>query len=495
MDSQPSTHPIEVPVASSKNAFDNIDAITYSKGASALNQLQHLLGEKAFQLGVQHYLKQFSYQNAELNDFIKSLGNAANKNLTTWSQQWLYQAGVNTIQAEFSCENGRIKQFWLKQSPANSALPTLREQRVQIGLFTQGRSRLHHNISMPATYKGNSTEVSSLVGLHCPDLVYPNYQDWGFVRVNLDPVSFNTAKQNLRLVKDPLLRSMLWQSLWDSVEDGNLSLNDHIGTVLVNLPGEIDDTIVAQVLASLTNSKSYLDQMEPNNQRFAKQAIRAIEQMSFRKVMNNSGNRDFQRRWFENYIRFGRSKGALDHFDALLNHKASIKGLQLDQDLRWLMITHLNRYDYPSAMYWLRQEQDKDNTDSGQKAALAAEVSRPDALKKRQWLTRIQQHTNLPFSKQRTIMANLYPSEQKSLSAVSAEQRLATLAELDKEKGAVFMRSYAKYLIPTDCSYASVSNLQNLQSQHRFSDGTQRALKEATAREQRCLLIKSNMSH
>ncbi|WP_283102731.1 aminopeptidase N [Shewanella abyssi] len=495
LDSQASTHPIEVPVATTQNAFDNIDAITYSKGASTLNQLNHLLGEKAFQTGVQNYLTQYSYQNAELNDFIKSLAKAANRNLTSWSQQWLYEAGVNSIQASFICEKGRVTQFSLKQSAASDVLPTLREQHVQIGLFTKGRKRLHHNISMPVTYSGSTTNVTSLVGMHCPDLVYPNYQDWGFVKVNLDPVSFKTAKQSLRLVKDPLLRSMLWQSLWDSVEEGNLSLNDYIGTVLVNLPGEADYTIVGQVLASLSKTRVYLDKMAPINQRYAKKAIRAIEQMSLRKVMINSNDRDFQRRWFSNYIAFARSQDALDNIDAMLSDKASIKGLVLDQDLRWAMISHLNRYDHPSAMYWLRKEREVDTSDAGQKSALAAEVSRPDALKKRQWLTRIQQQTNLPFSKQRTIMANLYPSEQKSLSAVTAEQRLTTLALLDKEKGPVFMRSYAKYLIPTDCSYGNVSALQNLQANNKqLSDGTTRALKEAIQQQQKCLLIQSKMN-
>ncbi|WOT04520.1 aminopeptidase N [Shewanella youngdeokensis] len=496
LDSQVSTHPIEVPVATTQNAFDNIDAITYSKGASALNQLNHLLGEKTFQKGVQNYLKQYSYQNATLSDFINSLGKAANTNLTTWSQQWLYEAGVNSIQTSFSCENDRISQFTIKQTAASSALPTLREQRVQIGLFTKGRNQLHHIMSVPVTYRGSITKVKNLVGMHCPDLVYPNYQDWGFVKVNLDPVSFNTAKQNLNLVQEPLLRSMLWQSLWDSVEDGSLSLNDYIGTVLVNLPKETDYTIVGQVLSSLSKAQQYLDSMAPSNQRFATQAVRAIEQMSLRKVMEYSEQRDFQRRWFSNFVAFARSKDALKHIDSLLNHTASIKGLEVDQDLRWLMVSHLNRYDHPSAMYWLRKERTADTSDSGQKAALAAEVSRPDALKKRQWLTRIQQETNLPFSKQRTIMAHLYPSEQKALSNVTAQQRLSTLAQLDKNKGPVFMRSYAKLLIPTDCSYASVSALNDtLARVTSLSDGTARAIKETVQQEQKCLLIKSKMSH
>ncbi|MGS0728863.1 ERAP1-like C-terminal domain-containing protein, partial [Shewanella sp. 0m-11] len=258
---------------------------------------------------------------------------------------WLNHAGVNTLQAEFSCNNGRISRFNLKQT-APSGLPTLREQKVLLGLFTQGRDRLHHNISVPVIYSGETTEVKQVIGLHCPALVYPNYQDWGFVKVSLDKTSFNTARTNLSSVDDPLLRSMLWQSLWDSVENGDLSLKDYMGTVLINLPGERDLIILDQVLTSLSDTRVYLDKMEPSHQHYAKMAIRAIEQMSLRKVMVNTGNHDIQRRWLDTYIEFSRSNSALNHIDSLLKQTANIKGIKIDQDLRWKMVIHLNRYGH-----------------------------------------------------------------------------------------------------------------------------------------------------
>ena len=496
LDSSSSTHPIEVPVPSSKNAFDNIDAITYSKGAATLKQLSHLLGESVFQQGVQNYLTQYSYQNAELSDFIASLEKTAKRDLSQWSQDWLYKAGVNTVQAEFSCSNGRITQFSLKQTAPNPEQPTLREQKVLVGLFTKGRRQLHHNISVPVIYSGAKTHVKQLIGLHCPDLVYPNYQDWGYVKVSLDPQSFTTAQTELTRVQDPLLRSMLWQSLWDSVESGSLALNDYMGTVLINLPSEQDQVILNQVLASLSKARIYLDKMYPNNQRYASKAISAMEQMSLRKVMTNKDKRDLQRTWFDRYIEFSRSKTALNHMDALLNNTTRIKGLTIDQALRWKMIVQLNRHDHRNARYWLNKEQSTDNSDSGQKAALAAEASRPGAAKKRQWLTRIQQPTNLPFAKVRTVMENLYPSEQKRLSAATAEQRLSSLAQIDSQQSPLFMRSYSAALIPTDCSYASISKLsQTLETEKGLSVSTQRALKDAIKQERTCLLIKTNMKH
>jgi aminopeptidase N len=58
-DQRVTTHAIETPVPSTANAFDNIDAITYSKGASTLKQLRHLLGEEVFRQGVHNYLVKY----------------------------------------------------------------------------------------------------------------------------------------------------------------------------------------------------------------------------------------------------------------------------------------------------------------------------------------------------------------------------------------------------------------------------------------------------
>ena len=50
--------------------------------------------------------------------------------------------------------------------------------------------------------------------------------------------------------------------------------------------------------------------------------------------------------------------------------KQKLKGLTLDQDLRWAIITQLNRYDFLNAQQRLTKEAAKDNSDSGEKLRL-----------------------------------------------------------------------------------------------------------------------------
>ncbi|QDE32482.1 aminopeptidase N [Shewanella polaris] len=488
-DSLVTTHPIEVPVATSQNAFDNIDAITYQKGASTIKQLRHLLGEETFRRGVSQYLQQYSYKNAELNDFINSLAQASGRDLSLWTKEWLYAAGVNTIKAQYTCQNSQIDSFAIIQT-ADEQHPTLREQRIKIGLFNKQRYGVEKQKSLAVTYKGAYTEVEQLIGEACPDLVYPNYDDWGFVKVELDPTSFNTAKEQLSQVSDPLLRSMLWQSMWDSVIEGKTPLNEFLNIALINAPLEKDYTILGQVLGNLQRAKNYLDLMAPSNTAYNNKISKALSQMSLRMSMEYFSNSDFQRRWFDAYISFSNNGDALKHIQSLLQGKDLIKGLNIGQDLRWAMIKQLNRYDYGNAQALLAKEKQLDQSDSGEKAAIAAEVIRPQSSLKRQWLNTIEHNDSMPFSKIRVAMNNLYPAEQKLLSAATAEQRFANLALMDS-KGPVFMRSFAAQLIPTECSSANIDAISSvLNTQTGLSALTRRALLETRQQEQRCVKIK-----
>lgn len=488
-----STHPIEVPVASTANAFDNIDSITYAKGASTLMQLRHLLGAEVFRKGVHNYLEKYAFKNARLDDFIGSLGEAAGRDLKPWTQQWLYHAGVNTIAAKYSCGAGKITSFSLQQS-AKPELPTLREQRVQVATFTRSGDKLVLANKAAVTYKGASTKVAELVGTPCPELVYPNYEDWGFAKVQLDKKSFASAQQHVASVDDPLLRSMLWQSLWDGVRDGQLPLNDFIATALKAAPQEKDYTLLGSVLNMLGASKHYLDAMQAAPA-YAQATTKQMEETSWRAVESFSGDSNFQRRWFGFYVGAATSNEALARLAGLLDGSVKVAGLEIGQDQRWMLINRLNRFAYPGSEALIAAEQLRDKSDAGQAQALAASVARPDAAVKREWLAKVQdQKTALPFSKVRTAIYSLYPVEQKALNEATAAERLASLPAIDKSAGPVFMRSYAE-MIPATCNPASVKRLDAAATSYTgLSAGTRRALLTLREEDKRCVAISKAMT-
>ncbi|MBP1206175.1 aminopeptidase N [Duganella sp. 1411] len=495
-DQRVTTHPIETPVPSTANAFDNIDAITYSKGASTLKQLRHLIGEEAFRQGVHNYLVKYSYQNARLDDFIGSLSAAAGRDLGAWTKEWLYEPGVNTIAAEFSCAGGKIASFSVRQSAPGAAMPTLREQRVQIGLFKLGKDGLALDRNLAVTYNGATTAVPELAGAACPDLVYPNYQDWGYAKVQLDKKSFATAQTSLNKVDDPLLRSMLWQSLWDSVRDGKLPLNAFLTTVLANAPGEKDYTLLGNIVDKTLQSDAYLKKMGPAVAAYRAKVGGQLERMALTAARAAGADKNFQRLWLSTYVGVASSPAALARLADILDGKPVVPGLNVNQDLRWDIVTRLNRFAYPGSEALLAAERERDKSDSGQAAALAARVIRPDAGIKAEWLANIGDlQTKLPFSKVRAAMGVMYPADQQALSELSAQQRLDTLARLDQAAGPVFMRAYAGKMLPATCTPASVARLQAaIVKFPDLSAGTKRSLLVTHQEDVRCVAIKKSMT-
>ena len=194
-----------------------------------LNQLTHYLGTDVFREGVRRYLQQYAWQAAKLPDFMDTLGVVAGKDLSRWTQDWLYSAGTNSVQADVTCKNGLIERFELLQS-ASAAHPTLRQHALNVGLYAlNGRLQVEH--VEPVTIDGARTEIPALRGRVCPDMVYPNHGDPGFVKVLLDERSAKVADKAIALTQDSLLRSMLYQSLWDSVAEYRRTPGEYIETV------------------------------------------------------------------------------------------------------------------------------------------------------------------------------------------------------------------------------------------------------------------------
>jgi len=492
LDQSITTHPVEVPVASTANAFDNIDSITYSKGAAVLHQLRQSIGAETFRQGVHEYLTQYSYGNATLDDFIGALSKASGRDLKPWAREWLYEPGVNTLRADFACTDGKLSRFKLLQSPANAAFPVLRTQMVQVGLFGLSGGNLTLNRKADVTYTGESTDVPSLLGQACPDLVYPNYQDWGYAQVVLDPKSFATAGAHLASVDDVLLRSMLWQAQYDGLRDGRLGLEAFIETLLLNTPLEADYTLLGQALEHLSTAKGYLQNFAKGTG-YDQRTTERMERMLWLGLQASRADNDRARRWLATYIDVASSEAALANITGMLAGRIDAAGVEIDQSLRWDIIERLNRLGATGSEALLTAEIARDKSESGQLSALRSTVVRPDAAIKLKWLATIQALDGAePYSRLRTAMSSLYPSGQEALNELTAEQRLRTLPAFDQKGDRLFIRSYAGSMIPATCNAASVARLEAAaKAMTALSAGTRRALLSRLEEDRRCVAIRN----
>jgi aminopeptidase N len=492
------THPIEVPVASTANAFDNIDAITYTKGASVLHQLRQRIGADVFQRGVHDYLAAHAYGNATLGDFIGALSKASGQDLAPFAKEWLDEPGVDTLSAEFACAGGKVSRFALLQAPANAANPALREQLVQVALFNQAGGKLAPGAVQAVTYRGARTEVPQLVGQACPDLVYPNYQDWGFAKVVLDPKSFATARTSLSGVEDPLLRSMLWQSLSDGLTSQRIGLREYIDATLENAPKERDYTLLRQAFGNMTNAAGLLRIYGDDIGAAPARALQArIEATAWQGLQADRADRDRAKGWLNTYVEVARSPEAVARLQGMLDGKVDAAGVAIDQEMRWNILESLSRNDAPGVDAAIAAEQARDTGESGALSALAASLARPEPTRKAAWLAKIQANDGSePFARLRTAMRAMYPLGQEALSEQTAAQRLQTLAAIDAKGDPVFMRSYGGFATPGACTPASVARLDAAiaAAPASLSAGARRDLLSSREADARCVAVRARFS-
>lgn len=479
------THAIELPVATTDDATTNFDGITYGKGASVLKQLGALLGADVFRQGVRDYLAANAWDNTELEDFMAAMAQVANKDLDGWTQRWLYQPGLNSIEARYSCEDGKISSMALMQS-APAEYPVLREQRTQIGLYAMQGQAFELKQSIPVIFKGESTPVEAAVGMACPDFVYPNYQDWAYIKVILDDSSIAAARANMNALQDPMQRTMVWYDLYSMVTDAQLPLTEYLDILALNLPQEQDLNTAHKLLDNLRSGFSYLH-LVPAGPKLLPTVADRFEPLLWNLVENSNG--DARHTWLAGYIDTANNETAFKRLRALLK---GIDGFDLDQDQRWRIVLKLSEFRTPHHAEIARAEATRDLSSIGQENAVRAVVLAAREGEKWSWMERATaKNEEYSLRRSRTIQAGLFPwSSQRGLAAPYAQRMVDQLPELSERHDVTFHSAVTTGLFPRLCTLENVQRLKTASVDYKdLNPAIARGLKISAQMDERCVNI------
>ena len=335
-DQLPSTHPIVADIPDLDAVRVNFDGITYAKGGSVLKQLGAWVGQEQFLAGVGQYFKKHAYGNTELKDLLVELEATSGRDLTTWSKLWLETAGVNTLRPALTTDSeGTITAFSIEQS-APADWPTIRPHRMAIGFYNLRSGKLVREHRVELDVDGVSTEVSELVGLTRPNLILINDDDLAYAKIRLDEASLRVAIANLKGIEDPLARSLVWGSVWDSTRDAETAGRDFIDLVLGNIASETESTVVRTVLGQLLLvASSYVDPATREAQ-----TIRVADALWELANQAEPGS-DNQFQFLRNFAAIATTEEHLNNVKALREGKISLGELDIDTDLGWELLISL----------------------------------------------------------------------------------------------------------------------------------------------------------
>ena len=426
-DQLPSTHPIAADMVDLEAVELNFDGITYAKGASALRQLVAFVGEEDFLAGVRTYFAEHAWGNTELDDLLHHLEAASGRDLSFFTTQWLQQAGVNTLAAEWDADGDTFTRFGIRQW-ASEQWPTLRRHRIALGFYDLVDGRLTRTRRFEFDIDGAYTEVPEVVGQARPDLLLLNDDDLTYAKIRLDAGSLATLVAHVHELDDELARALAWGATWDLTRDGEMAASDYVELVLRGVGVETDLTAVAALLgqarlaidhyAPRAGRRALADRFTAGVARLLKQAEAGSDhQLALARSLALSINDEV---------------GAAV-LQAWLAGEEVPEGLSIDTDLRWRLLTELARVGAAGEAE-IAAESARDNTATGAEKAAGARAASKDAdAKAEAWAVATERDT--PNETHVQVCSQFWQLDQDDLLAPYVDRYLVVVDAIGAGRG------------------------------------------------------------
>ena len=358
-DQLPTTHPIVAEIKDIDDTHLNFDGITYAKGASVLKQLVAWVGEDAFVRGLRRYFKTHAWGNTELPDFLAPLAEESGRDLEAWSKEWLETSGVNTISIDGTT---------VLQTEANESNMT-RSHRMGIGMFDAGDTlALRDEVEVDVV--GPKTAIDAIAPA---DLILPNHQDLAYCKIAFDERSLATLTTRLRDLTDPLARTLCWNAVYEMLRDAQLPAGGFIDLVLNNISGEDDVGVVGDLIGRIGAAIDAYGNVGSRASRWG--IVAAAHRKSLEGAEPGS---DFQLEFARGFIDAASSDDEIAFVRGLLDGTVSVKGLEVDTDVRWAIVIALASGGHIDESV-ISAELERDPTDQGERYATTARASQPTA--------------------------------------------------------------------------------------------------------------------
>ncbi|NMN00167.1 aminopeptidase N [Bifidobacterium sp. DSM 109958] len=373
-DQLPTTHPIVAPINDLNDTYVNFDGITYAKGASVLKQLVAYVGRDKFFEGINHYLTKHAYSNATLADLLAELEETSGRDLKAWSAKWLEESGINTIAPEIDVDDdGVITSLKLRQSaPAEHAV--LRPHRLALGFYNPGEDgTVTRTDRIELDVDGEITDVPEAVGKQRPALLLINDDDLTYTKIRFDEDSEEFAARNLQRVDDALARAVIWLGFWDMTRDGEFPAERFVAMTLALLAHETESTTFRYALACMSTAAHHYVAPSRRDVTLATVATKLWELAA-----QAEPGSDQQFQLVTAYLGYGTEEDETfaHHAEGLLDDFVRFKGLEIDNNMRWTIVSALantNNIDADGIADELKRKETTENREFalGARAALA----------------------------------------------------------------------------------------------------------------------------
>ncbi|MBU3003819.1 M1 family metallopeptidase [Paraglaciecola arctica] len=237
-DASPTVKPVKKIVKSQTDVMDGL-GLNYSKGESILQLIESLVGEKPFQKGIQKYMKNNAFKNAQADDLWEVLSTVADFDVPAMMKTYLEQPSYPLV--EFAA-NGEVSQSRYHLKGAE-----VQEQTWIVPLAISYKK--NGKISRTNLFLNSAqTTVSELSEA---DWIFPNENAMGYMRWKVSPEQLTALLEDVSVLNVREKKSLLYntQALFSA---GKIELAD-LMAVMDTLVDDKDPMIGSAVVSTLND--------------------------------------------------------------------------------------------------------------------------------------------------------------------------------------------------------------------------------------------------
>ena len=458
VDQTAGTRPLWQELANLDQAKSNYGAIVYNKAPSVLKQLEYLVGDSAFQVGVRHFLNQHAYANATWQDLLGAVGRAAHRPLAGFGRDFMLRPGMPVVEQQLTMRDNRIARLTLTQRAAKSLSGNRPwTERTEVLLAFSDRPP----VRLPVELRQRVTEVAAARGRPAPDFVFANARDYGYFLLLLDSASVHTLETGvLKQVDDRFLRAMLWGALWDQVKNFRMEPARFVRLVLRELPRESDEQIVPFVLARLDRAVSaYLltarrDSLQPE-----------VERMLWEAAGDKARRYGIRKAYVDAFVDLAASPQGVARLDTLFTAD-SVAGEPLKDPTRWDIATRLLEVGAPQAEARYQQQEQRDTTADGRRRAFIAAAGRPLRATKQTYFGRYFADASLSEDWASGSLGTFNALEHQALTFPYIRPALDSLPFIQAHRRIFFLESWLSAFLRGQTGDSALAVLQGYLADH-----------------------------
>ncbi|MEP0176547.1 MAG: M1 family aminopeptidase [Paraglaciecola sp.] len=247
-DSSPTVKPVKKVVKSQSDVMDGL-GLNYSKGESILQLIESMVGQESFQKGVQTYMKNNKWRNAEAGDLWEVLSKVADFDVPAMMKTYLEQPSYPLV--SFST-NGEISQSRYHLSGAE-----VKEQTwiVPLSISYKKNGKIARTNLFLDLAKTKVNELSEA------DWIFPNDNAMGYMRWKVSPQQLNALLEDISALNAREKKSLLYntEALFAAGEADLTQVMAVLNTLIAD-----EDPMIGSAVVSTLNQFLYL--VDKNNE-------------------------------------------------------------------------------------------------------------------------------------------------------------------------------------------------------------------------------------